>query len=285
MQFLDAISTHRRAAIATIAMFSAICALGRALATPPVAAALSLCGSKIASADWAYNSVGNGYTLHVHPSGCGRATAALDPHTAFDQAIAKATHIPQGQHKGWDPNPGSLFEQFECHARSGIALVKSSWNLDAWRPEVSWVTEIREKCNPKPTASGSESPGPGVSQTPTSVGSQLPTPNTPTGSSGPVFTVMNTSETLPDGIWFRTAPYMADTERITGLGPYMNEQVELLCYQFGEAVGPYSDRLWYQANDITRPTVDGRPNTGYLNAHFINDGLLANQIDSGVLSC
>jgi hypothetical protein len=101
----------------------------------------------------------------------------------------------------------------------------------------------------------------------------------------PVFTVMNTSETLPDGIWFRTAPYMADTERITGLGPYMNEQVELLCYQFGEAVGPYSDRLWYQTNDITRPTINGRPNTGYLNAHFINDGKIANETDPGVPSC
>jgi hypothetical protein len=96
---------------------------------------------------------------------------------------------------------------------------------------------------------------------------------------------MNTDETQPDGVWFRTAPYMADTEKITGLGPYMNEQVELICYGSGEAVGPYSDTLWYQVNDISRPTVDGRANSGWLNAHFINDSKRAGEVDAGVPAC
>jgi hypothetical protein len=102
---------------------------------------------------------------------------------------------------------------------------------------------------------------------------------------GPIFTVMNTSETLPDGVWFRNSPHEGDTSRITGLGVYMNERVELRCYAFGDAVGPYADRLWYDVVNVSRPTNDGAPNVGYLNAHFINDGKVANAVDPGVPAC
>lgn len=104
-------------------------------------------------------------------------------------------------------------------------------------------------------------------------------------ASGPVFTVMNTSETLPDGVWFRNTPHVADTDRVTGHGVYMNEQVQLECYAWGDAVGPYSNRLWYLVVDVTRPVNDGVANQGYLNAHYINDGKLANQLDAGVPPC
>jgi hypothetical protein len=104
-------------------------------------------------------------------------------------------------------------------------------------------------------------------------------------ASGPVFTVMNTSETLPDGVWFRNSPHSADTDRVTGLGVYMNEQIQLECYAWGDAVGPYSDRLWYDVANLTRPTNAGVANQGYLNAHYINDGKAANQVDAGVPQC
>lgn len=104
-------------------------------------------------------------------------------------------------------------------------------------------------------------------------------------ASRPVFTVMNTSETLPDGVWFRNSPHTGDTNRVTGLGVYMNERVQLECYAWGDAVGPYNDTLWYYVLNVTRPTNDGAPNMGFLNAHYINDGKLANQIDAGVPAC
>jgi hypothetical protein len=72
---------------------------------------------------------------------------------------------------------------------------------------------------------------------------------------------------------------------ITGLGVYMNEQVQLHCYAFGDAVGPYNDTLWYFVVNVTRPTVDGMADQGYLNAHFINDGALSGQVDAGVPAC
>jgi hypothetical protein len=104
-------------------------------------------------------------------------------------------------------------------------------------------------------------------------------------ASGPVFTVMNTSEVPPDGVWFRNSPHTADTSRITGLGVYANERVQLGCYAFGDAVGPYNDSLWYFVLNVTRPTNDGAPNQGYLNAHYINDGQNANVVDVGVPAC
>lgn len=104
-------------------------------------------------------------------------------------------------------------------------------------------------------------------------------------ASGPIFTVMNTSETLPDGVWFRNSPHTADTDRVTGHGVYMNEQVRLRCYAWGDAVGPYNNQLWYFVLNVTRPTNASAANQGYLNAHYINDGKLANQIDSGLPQC
>jgi uncharacterized membrane protein YgcG len=106
-------------------------------------------------------------------------------------------------------------------------------------------------------------------------------------ASGPVFTVMNTSETPPDGVWFRNSPHTADTDRVTGHGVYMGDRVQLQCYAWGDAVGAYSNRLWYYVNNVTRPIVpsNGQPNVGYLNAHYINDGAPANVVDTGVGQC
>lgn len=106
-----------------------------------------------------------------------------------------------------------------------------------------------------------------------------------TTPSGPIFTVMNTSEQLPDGVYFRNSPHTADTSRVTGLGVYRNEQVRLVCYTFGDAVGRFGDALWYYAQNITRPTNNGAPNQGYLNAHYINDSKAANVVDAGVPAC
>lgn len=100
----------------------------------------------------------------------------------------------------------------------------------------------------------------------------------------PVFTVMNTSESLPDGVWFRNSTVNSDTDKITGLGVYAGEQVRLRCYAMGDPVGP-SDHLWYLVDNLSRTSVDGRANSGYLNAHYINDGKLADQVDAGVPHC
>jgi hypothetical protein len=98
---------------------------------------------------------------------------------------------------------------------------------------------------------------------------------------------MNTSETLPDGVWFRASPHTADTDRISGHGVYAGDRVQLQCYASGDVVGPYGDSLWYYVTNLTRPTVpgSGAANVGYLNAHYVNDNMAANVVDSGVRHC
>jgi hypothetical protein len=130
----------------------------------------------------------------------------------------------------------------------------------------------------EPTAAPRQTP---VSSTPTPTQSSP----TPTPASLPTYTVMNTDSPPPDGVWFRWAPHTADTNRITGDGVYANEQVQLQCYAWGDAVGPYNDTLWYFVVNLTRPTIDGTADSGYLNAHYIDDGAIAGQVDSGVPAC
>jgi hypothetical protein len=98
----------------------------------------------------------------------------------------------------------------------------------------------------------------------------------------PTFGVMNTSESPPDGVYFRNSPHTSDTDRVTGHGVYAGEQVQLRCYAYGDAVGPYHDTLWYYVWNVSR---GGSSNAGYLNAHYINDGKAAGQVDAGVPGC
>ncbi|MGW1770268.1 hypothetical protein [Streptomyces sp. NPDC002104] len=109
---------------------------------------------------------------------------------------------------------------------------------------------------------------------------------TPVGAAaGPVFTVMNTSESLPDGVYFRNSPHTSDTPRITGLGVYQREQVRAKCFLMGDAVGSYGNQVWYLTDNVTRPSAAGRPNSGWLNTHYVDDGMRANQVAPGVPSC
>jgi len=113
------------------------------------------------------------------------------------------------------------------------------------------------------------------------------TSNIAYAASSHVYPVMNTSETLPDGVWFRTSPHTSDTDRVTGHGVYAGDTVQLTCYAFGDAIGPYANKLWYYVANLTRSTVPQTHalNVGFLNAHYINDGMSANQRDTGVPAC
>jgi hypothetical protein len=110
-------------------------------------------------------------------------------------------------------------------------------------------------------------------------------PSAATAASGPVFPVMNTSETAPDGVWFRNSPHTADTSRISGLGIYMNERVQAGCWQWGDSVGKYGNQIWYYAYNVTRPSAAGRSNEGWVNTHYVNDGMTANHAAPGVPQC
>ncbi len=150
--------------------------------------------------------------------------------------------------------------------RTTITITGSTLGNDG--PYLSVIGVLHAKANSNP-------PG----------GSPAASENPPPQSSGLVFAAQNTDETPPDGVYFRNSPNTADTSRTPGLGVYMNEKVQLICYGWGDAVGPYNDKLWYDVSNATRPTANGVANEGWLNAHYIADGKSANELDAGVPVC
>jgi hypothetical protein len=105
----------------------------------------------------------------------------------------------------------------------------------------------------------------------------------------PIYAVMNTSEYPPDGVYFRTAADWAKTDKVTGLGVYAGDRVQLACFAHGTNV-PRRDNVtntvWYVADNVTRPKApNGQVNSGWINAHFVDDGTGPGQVAPGVAPC
>lgn len=98
----------------------------------------------------------------------------------------------------------------------------------------------------------------------------------PSGGGGLVFPIFNAE----GGIYYRNSPHWADTPQIPGVGVYSGDQVQLICGAFGDAVGPYNDTAWSYVNNLSRPVGEG-----WVNEHFINDGMLTNQFVVGEPMC
>lgn len=127
--------------------------------------------------------------------------------------------------------------------------------------------------------------GAGVALLLSMVGYTTLNPSSADAASEPVFAVMNTSETLPDGVYFRNSSAQNDTNREPGFGVYMGESLHADCWSWGDAVGPYSNHIWYRGLDVTRPTVNGHSNYGFMNTHYVNDGMSADQVYPGIPAC
>jgi hypothetical protein len=99
------------------------------------------------------------------------------------------------------------------------------------------------------------------------------------------FPVMNTSEQPPDGVWFRYGPDPSLTTRTTGVGVYAGEHVRVRCWSAGTAFGPYANTIWYYAYDVERPVAAGQSNEGWINTHYVDDGMTANHAHPSVPAC
>ena len=96
-----------------------------------------------------------GATLRVTPTSTARKLGLIAAYGTWNNSLAIAGVRPYSK-AVYD----SLYEQLECHLV--FAAYKSVYNLDAWRPKVSWATEIHSRCNPLPS-----SPPPSASPSPT----------------------------------------------------------------------------------------------------------------------
>ncbi|RBY95320.1 hypothetical protein DQ237_14715 [Blastococcus sp. TF02-8] len=79
-----------------------------------------------------------GLTYAVRPTVFGRAAAEwIHASYGWSEAVSKGVPSRQG-----------LKEQYVCHPMSQVARVKSSWNLDTWRPTVGLMRTLAAACNP-----------------------------------------------------------------------------------------------------------------------------------------
>lgn len=107
--------------------------------------------SLVSSTKWEYNSTYKGYTLKVYPTWWGRygvwPTAAVATYWMIRSAFWSEVKA-----KTWGTREEntSMRDQLYCH----IDFVRlkepnrTSWNLDTWRPVVSYATMIKTLCNP-----------------------------------------------------------------------------------------------------------------------------------------
>lgn len=108
--------------------------------TYPIVADPWLGFSLISSAKWIKRSQGR--TLSVKPTAWARANAPgyLVGVAGWNELYSKY------QKKGLKKNLGGMKDQYICHQQ--FAFFKSSWNLDEWRPDVSYARTVATMCNP-----------------------------------------------------------------------------------------------------------------------------------------
>ncbi|GIG41719.1 DUF2599 domain-containing protein [Cellulomonas phragmiteti] len=78
-----------------------------------------------------------GTIYKVTPTAYGRVATELALWATWTESVSKGV-----------PNRQNLQEQLICHPMSYVARVKSTWNLDTWRPTVGLAKTIAASCNP-----------------------------------------------------------------------------------------------------------------------------------------
>ncbi len=71
--------------------------------------------------------------------------------------------------------------------------------------------------------------------------------------SGLVYTVVNPDNDGTRKIYDRNSPNWGDSNRKLPDASYYGDRLELICATNGEAVGPYSNRRWHYAENLTHP--------------------------------
>ena len=82
-------------------------------------------------------SPSKGTTYRVTPTLNGRAASSIYYGVLWSDAKAKGL-----------PNVTKYKHQLLCHPMSQLAVFKSTWNIDSWRPNVGLARTIAAKCNP-----------------------------------------------------------------------------------------------------------------------------------------
>lgn len=101
---------------------------------------------------WQWQPAYKGYTLKVYPTVWGRAGAFVTVGGAtYFWLRSSFWNEVKSKTAGTREETNSMRDQFYCHV-DFVRIYdpkKASWNIDTWRPNVSYKEMIRSDCNPK----------------------------------------------------------------------------------------------------------------------------------------
>jgi Protein of unknown function (DUF2599) len=110
----------------------------------PIVADPWLFKALISSASWAHSSYG--WTLRVKPTTWARLFAG-----SYAVGVAGWNELyGKYKNKGLNTNLGGMRDQYICHQQVVAirAPRKPTWNLDEWRPDISYLGTVNALCNP-----------------------------------------------------------------------------------------------------------------------------------------
>lgn len=102
----------------------------------PVTADPDICRNRIRRVT--FGQRGGRTTMFVLPTKCGRVVGAL---SGWREANREGGRRYRGSRER------SLWKQYNCHF--DVVPFKRTWNLEPWRPNVSWFRVYRSGCNPR----------------------------------------------------------------------------------------------------------------------------------------
>lgn len=141
-----AVGPSRRAWRSRMAALVAIvsCGLAAAAVAPAAGHAWWNGQAQIESASW-YSHPGIGWTLVVKPTTAARHLSSYGAGVAgWDELYSRY------RNSGLNTNLGGMKDQFICHQQF-VTLWdrwRATWNLDEWRPDVSYWWTVAQRCNP-----------------------------------------------------------------------------------------------------------------------------------------
>lgn len=121
----------------------------------PIPKAKNDCQSYIASATWERREdpylKDQPWSLMIKPTECGRKMTKEQQQAAYAELYTR-----YGNDTRWNPDNGSMEQQFVCHLEwSGedngkkiFTRDKPTWNIEPVRPRMDWAEVFREGCNP-----------------------------------------------------------------------------------------------------------------------------------------
>ncbi|WP_405425856.1 hypothetical protein [Micromonospora sp. NBC_00617] len=84
------------------------------------------------------------------------------------------------------------------------------------------------------------------------------------------------------GIYLRNFAWMSAVDRVYYRFVYYGTTVELICGDWGEAVGPYTNRRWHLVTPLDGPA---KGQVGYIADRYLNTPNSANQPTPGEPEC